>query len=78
LPHVSGSFLEKYKRIDWWGTLILVCSTVALLLPLSWGGNEYKWNSPVIIVLLCVGTLGFAVFAFVERYVAVEPIAPGK
>jgi hypothetical protein len=78
LPHISGSFLEKLKRIDYWGTLVLVCSTVALLLPLSWGGNKYEWNSPVIIVLLCVGALGFILFVLVEKYVAIEPIAPGQ
>ncbi|RGB25353.1 hypothetical protein C1646_771865 [Rhizophagus diaphanus] len=35
-----------------------------------------KWDSPIIITLLCIGCLGFIVFALVEKYVAVEPIAP--
>jgi hypothetical protein len=78
LPHISGSFLEKFKRIDFLGTFVLVGSTIALLLPLNWGGNKYKWSSPIIIVLLCIGGLGFIVFAFVEKYFAIEPIAPGK
>ena len=78
LPRVSGSLTEKFKRLDWWGTLLIVCSTVALLLPLSWGGNKYEWDSAVIIVLLCVGASGFVIFALIERYVAVEPIAPGE
>ncbi|GES73094.1 major facilitator superfamily domain-containing protein [Rhizophagus clarus] len=78
LSHISGSFLEKFKRIDFLGTFVLVVSTIALLLPLNWGGNKYKWNSPIIIVLLCIGGLGFIVFAFVEKYVAVEPISPGR
>ncbi|CAI2165396.1 16006_t:CDS:10 [Funneliformis geosporum] len=78
LPHPSGSILEKIKRIDWWGTIVLVGSTVSILLSLNWGGNKYEWNSPVIIVLLCVGVLGFITFAFVERHIAVEPIAPGR
>ncbi|CAI2169290.1 17357_t:CDS:10 [Funneliformis geosporum] len=78
LPHPSGSILEKIKRIDWWGTIVLVGSTVAILLPLGWGGSKYEWNSSLIIVLLCVGVLGFIAFAFVERHIAVEPIAPGR
>ncbi|CAB4480306.1 MFS general substrate transporter [Rhizophagus irregularis] len=78
LPHISGSFLEKFKRIDFLGTFVLVIATIALLLPLNWGGNKYKWDSPIIIVLLCIGGLGFIVFALVEKYVAVEPIAPGR
>ncbi|RIA83709.1 major facilitator superfamily domain-containing protein [Glomus cerebriforme] len=78
LPYISGSLLEKFKRIDFLGTFVLVCSTIALLLPLNWGGSKYKWDSPVIIVLLCVGALGFIIFAFVEKYIAIEPIAPGR
>lgn len=78
LPYPSGSILEKLKRIDWWGTVVLVGATVALLLPLNWGGSRYEWNSPVIIVLLCVGVLGFIAFGLVEKYISVEPIAPGR
>jgi len=45
---------------------------------LNWGGNEYDWDSPVVIILLCVGFIGFIGFVYVEGYVAIEPIAPGK
>ncbi|RIB14310.1 major facilitator superfamily domain-containing protein [Gigaspora rosea] len=42
----------------------------------SWGGSNYAWDSPVIIVLLCVGILGYIMFGLVENYIAVTPIAP--
>ncbi|CAG8756656.1 13902_t:CDS:2, partial [Gigaspora margarita] len=42
----------------------------------SWGGSNYAWDSPVIIVLLCVGILGYIMFGLVENYIAVKPIAP--
>ena len=68
--------MKKLGRIDWWGTLCLVSATVALLLPLNWGGDQYAWNDPIIISLLVVGGVLYIVFAVVEGYVAVEPIVP--
>src|SRR5947209_9137293 len=37
------------RRIDFPGALTLVAGGVALLLALSWGGNDYPWTSPPII-----------------------------
>ncbi|CAG8642170.1 3583_t:CDS:10, partial [Acaulospora morrowiae] len=77
LPHPKGSFRQKIKRIDWLGTVVVVVATVSVLLPLSWGGNKYGWTSPIVIVLFCVGGLGFVIFAYIEGWLANEPIAPG-
>ncbi|CAG8509164.1 4035_t:CDS:2 [Paraglomus occultum] len=76
LPRPRGSLSKKLGRIDWWGTLCLVSATVALLLPLNWGGDQYAWNDPIIISLLVVGGVLYIVFAVIEGYVAVEPIVP--
>ena len=78
LPRPKGSLLQKLKRIDIFGTIIMCAATVAILLPLNWGGNRYEWNSPVIIVLLIVGCIGYLLFALVEIKFAVEPVAPRK
>ncbi|CAG8596794.1 23692_t:CDS:2 [Gigaspora rosea] len=71
----TGSLLEKIKRVDFIGIAVMIASTVCILLPLNWGGSTYAWNSPVIIVLLCVGAVGYIIFGLVENYV-VEPVAP--
>ncbi|KAF0525388.1 MFS general substrate transporter [Gigaspora margarita] len=76
LPKPTGSLLDKFKRIDIIGNIIIISSTVCILLSLSWGGSNYAWDSPVIIVLLCVGILGYTMFGLVENYIAVKPIAP--
>ncbi|CAG8591617.1 17224_t:CDS:10 [Acaulospora morrowiae] len=76
-PHKKGSFRKKLARIDYFGATILIGSTVAVLLSLNWGGNEYAWNSAIIISLLCVGVIGYLAFIYVQGYVSVEPIAPG-
>lgn len=78
IPRPKGSLLQKLKRIDYIGTIVVVGSTIALLLPLNWGGNEYPWSSPVIIVLLVVGFLGYIIFGLVETKLAIEPVAPRK
>jgi MFS family permease len=78
IPRTKGSLLQKLKRIDYAGTIVMVGATIALLLPLNWGGNEYAWNSPVIITLLVVGGAGYLLFAFIEAKFAIEPVVPRK
>ncbi|CAJ0842711.1 14339_t:CDS:10, partial [Entrophospora sp. SA101] len=70
------SLIEKLKRVDWWGTLVLTTSIFLILLAFNWGGAKYEWYHPAIIVLLCVGGIGFLLFAFIEGYVAKEPLTP--
>ncbi|CAG8490871.1 2817_t:CDS:10 [Dentiscutata heterogama] len=78
LPKSSNSFWEKLMLIDWWGTFTLVVSTILLLLSLNWAGSKYQWNSPIIIVLLCFGCIGYVLFVFIEGKIAKDPIAPGR
>jgi hypothetical protein len=78
IPRPKGSLLQKLKRIDYVGTIVVVGSTIALLLPLNWGGSEYPWSSPIIIVLLIVGFIGYVIFGLVETKLAIEPVAPRK
>jgi EmrB/QacA subfamily drug resistance transporter len=61
--------------IDWLGAGILAAGTTALLLGLVWGGNEYPWGSPEVVVALGAAAFFLAVFAAVERQVK-EPILP--
>ncbi|AIQ15601.1 major facilitator transporter [Paenibacillus sp. FSL H7-0357] len=61
------------QRIDWGGAFTLVGSVICLMFALELGGNEYAWDSTVILGLFA----GFAVlliaFLFIER-TAAEPI----
>ncbi|KAF9112700.1 hypothetical protein BGX27_002921 [Mortierella sp. AM989] len=76
LPHTKGSLKEKLKRVDVLGSLTLVIGIVLILLPLNWGGNDYAWNSPIIIGLFCAGAAFIVIFCLVEWRVAAEPIIP--
>lgn len=62
-------------RIDAAGMTTLAGATACLILMASWGGNDYAWNSPVIIGLAVATVLLGVLFVLVERRAA-EPIIP--
>ncbi|MGW5578448.1 MDR family MFS transporter [Micromonospora chokoriensis] len=68
-------FERREHSIDWLGAGLLVAGVSALLLALSWGGNEYAWGSGVIISLFVVGAVLGVLFVLQEARVA-EPILP--
>ena len=62
-------------RIDFAGMATLAGATASLILLASWGGNDYAWNSPVIIGLGIATVVLGALFVFAESRAA-EPIIP--
>ncbi|GAB1211351.1 hypothetical protein ATERTT37_000464 [Aspergillus terreus] len=71
-----GSLKAKLVRIDWIGTVLFVGSVSSFLIPLSWGGVMYDWDSWRTLVPLTVGAVGIAVFIAYECYVPAEPMIP--
>lgn len=73
-------YLHLPKRVltasfDFIGSILMIIATTCLILFVTWGGNEYEWNSPTILGLIA-GTIVFgALFVFAELKVA-EPIVP--
>jgi EmrB/QacA subfamily drug resistance transporter len=63
------------RPIDWLGAAGIVGTTVPLLLALSWGGNDYAWDSTLVIGLFALSLVMLAVFLIAETR-AVEPILP--
>lgn len=61
--------------IDYLGIALVAIGSSALILATSWGGNEYAWDSPVIIGLFAGGALALALFCLVETRAA-EPMLP--
>ncbi|KAG0318173.1 hypothetical protein BGZ99_005819 [Dissophora globulifera] len=76
LPTPPGSMKEKIKRIDFYGSFLLMLAVILILLPLSWGGSRYAWKSGIIIGLLCAGFIVAGIFVLVEWKVPDEPIVP--
>ena len=69
-----NTFLQKLAKIDWLGSVIFIASTTGFLIPLSWGGVSYPWNSWRTYVPLSVSSLGLVILYMYEEYVAVNPI----
>ncbi|NUU60285.1 MDR family MFS transporter [Paenibacillus agri] len=67
------SITHSKQRIDWGGAFTLVSAIICLMFALELGGNQYAWDSPMILGLFA----GFAVlliaFILIER-VAAEPV----
>jgi len=76
LTKVQGNMASKLKKIDYAGSVISLAATIFVLVPVSGGGTTYAWNSPLVIVLLTLGTILFIVFVVYEAKVARIPIMP--
>ncbi len=63
------------ETIDYWGSLFLSLSIVALLLGVSWGGSKYAWGSLEIIGLFTAALVGIGILILVERRVP-NPVLP--
>ncbi len=61
--------------IDYAGIVLVALGASALILGLSWGGNEYAWGSATIIGLFVASVLLLTAFVFVELR-ATEPMLP--
>ncbi|KAI0791722.1 Mfs1.2 [Abortiporus biennis] len=70
------SLREKMLRIDWIGNLLVITSSAAIVIGLSWGGVKFSWGSAHVLVPLILGFIGIFVFGYYEHYYAVEPIIP--
>nr|AAC32768.1 Fnx1p [Schizosaccharomyces pombe] len=75
-PTVRNSNASLLSRIDYLGSFLLVTGITALVVTFNMGGDAFPWVSPVIITLLVSSVLILFAFYWVEKNIAVEPIAP--
>jgi predicted membrane channel-forming protein YqfA (hemolysin III family) len=47
---------RKLKAVDFLGIFLALAGMTVVILGLTWGGNEYSWNSAQVITTLVVGT----------------------
>jgi EmrB/QacA subfamily drug resistance transporter len=59
--------------IDYLGAVLIVAACVPLLLALTFGGQKYAWDSPIVIGLLSVFLICTVLFVIVEKR-AQDPI----
>ncbi|KAG8990543.1 hypothetical protein FRB90_001730 [Tulasnella sp. 427] len=74
VPHVK--FSDKVKRMDWIGNGLIMASTTATVIALTWGGTTHPWSSYQILVPLVLGLSGLVAFFVYEAKFASEPVVP--
>ncbi|KAK9346809.1 major facilitator superfamily domain-containing protein [Lipomyces starkeyi] len=72
----GGDYRQKLKQVDTPGILLASISVIFLLIPISTGGTEYAWNSPLVISFLCIGGAAAIAFVYVEWKVSLLPMIP--
>ncbi|GME67211.1 unnamed protein product [[Candida] boidinii] len=76
LKPVTSRFQDKLKIIDWYGFLFSTISTILLLVAISGGGQQWKWNSPTFIVLIVISGISSILFFYCEGWRAEIPMIP--
>ncbi|TLD09350.1 uncharacterized protein PgNI_07990 [Pyricularia grisea] len=66
-PDDNSTPLQKLKKIDFVGVLILCVAVTLLIYALTYGGGaKYAWSHPVIITTLVLGIFGHGLFIAFE------------
>ncbi|KAG9233168.1 major facilitator superfamily domain-containing protein [Amylocarpus encephaloides] len=66
IDKLPGNVVSKIKNFDWIGSVVFIASTVAFLIPVSWGGVMYAWDSWRVLFPLIMGVFGVIGFALWE------------
>lgn len=79
LPNWSNrktKFLSVLRHCDWFGMLLFLGCSVAILIVINVGGTVQPWNSPIVITCGIVGFLSLASLIIHQRYIAKNPAFP--
>ncbi|KAF5863281.1 hypothetical protein ETB97_010403 [Aspergillus alliaceus] len=76
LSPLPGAVTEKLRSIDWLGAVLFIGSMTSFLIPLTWGGVSYAWDSWHTLVPIIIGPCGLVAFAFYEYYLAKQAMIP--
>jgi MFS family permease len=76
LPTPPGNYGDKFRRMDWMGNLLVIASTIACTIGLTWGGTTAPWGSATVLVPLVLGVVGLVVFKAYEATIASHPLVP--
>ena len=69
---LDSSFTSSFRSMDWIGIVLYLIGITIFVLPLSWAGSLYPWNSWRTLLPMLLGVLVLLIFAFYER----QPAAP--
>jgi MFS family permease len=64
------------KDIDIVGSTLFIASITSCLIPITWGGTQFRWDSWHTLVPLILGIAGIVGFILYERYMTTTPFFP--
>ncbi|KAF7902270.1 hypothetical protein EAF00_002173 [Botryotinia globosa] len=67
ITRTPGNLLAKVKRFDWLGSGVFISSAISFLIPITWGGVMYAWDSWRVLFPLLIGLVGLIGFSFYEK-----------
>ncbi|KAI9775353.1 MAG: hypothetical protein M1839_001269 [Geoglossum umbratile] len=67
---------SNIRRVDYLGCFTLVTALVLFLLGLNAGGNLVPWSNPLVLASLPLSAVFLALFLYIEKNFASEPIIP--
>ena len=73
LDLAPSTMTQKLKRVDWLGNIIFIAVMTSFLIPITWGGVQYPWDSWRTLLPLLIGIAGILGFCAYEKRVAREP-----
>ncbi|KAF8548720.1 MFS general substrate transporter [Imleria badia] len=76
LPTPPGSYREKIMRMDWIGNFLVIASTAAYTIGLTWGGIAAPWGSATVLIPLVLGLVGLGAFIAYDATLAKHPLVP--
>lgn len=77
-PDVELSVRNKLRRVDPFGTLLILPCIVCLMIALQWGGNRYGWGNWRIVLLFVLFVVLVIGFAYVQHRQQDKAILPPR
>ncbi|KAK6454901.1 major facilitator superfamily domain-containing protein [Scheffersomyces xylosifermentans] len=76
-PPPQGRIRDKFKTLDYMGTVLVCCGSVLLLLGLSFGSTgEFEWNSSAVIACFILGGIFCILFCVWNFKYSKYPLIP--
>lgn len=69
----KGSFLSKWRRLDFVGCGLFLGSTTSFLIGVTWGGVQYDWDSAQVLVPIFLGLTGIVLTIVWEKWGTENP-----
>lgn len=74
LKKKEAELVQKLIKVDWVGGFLFIASTTGFLIPVTWGGINYAWDSWQTLVPLIVSFFGIVAFVLWEAFKAADPL----